>query len=251
MDVGRSATVARWLDDWVHGDAAARPPAAWGRPGLALAFNLECAGCVGRGARGSSAGAAGDAPSCFAVHTAYGHRPCRATTSCRSSSLRHRTSRRCPSRWRSTSTAAGPEDEAMGAAGHAALVGVGRALGRARSSGASTAPRPERAHAPRRTCVEGWGSSCRSDLPRPWRREPARPRPVKPRAARRFEPVHPRRAGGAASRGRRDPQDLFARRGRRRRRTGQVEGLAERRRTPVRRAAPPGSSPRRRRGAAA
>lgn len=63
-----------WLDDWVHGQALP-PPAAWGRPGLALLFNLACAGCVSRAVpwlkRASVA--TGSRATLFAVHTAYGH----------------------------------------------------------------------------------------------------------------------------------------------------------------------------------
>ncbi len=63
-----------WLDDWVHGPALPSP-AGWGRPGLALLFNLTCAGCVSRAVpwlkRASVA--AGSRATLFAVHTAYGH----------------------------------------------------------------------------------------------------------------------------------------------------------------------------------
>ena len=63
-----------WLDDWAHGPALP-PPAAWGRPGLALLFNLTCAGCVSRTVpwlkRASVA--VGSRATLFAVHTAYGH----------------------------------------------------------------------------------------------------------------------------------------------------------------------------------
>ena len=63
-----------WLDDWVYGPALP-PPAGWGRPGLALLFNLACAGCVSRAVpwlkRASLA--VGSCATLFAVHTAYGH----------------------------------------------------------------------------------------------------------------------------------------------------------------------------------
>jgi hypothetical protein len=70
MDDGRS-----WLDDWLHGDPLP-PPTAWGKPGIALAFNLECAGCVGRAVPWLKrlAPRVGDRAVLLAVHTAYGHR---------------------------------------------------------------------------------------------------------------------------------------------------------------------------------
>jgi hypothetical protein len=64
-----------WLDDWVHGSPVGPPP-TWHRPGIALLFNLECAGCVGRAVPWFKrlAAAAGDGAVLFAVHSAYGHR---------------------------------------------------------------------------------------------------------------------------------------------------------------------------------
>ena len=64
-----------WLADWVHGGPVP-PPDAWGRPGLALAFHLECAGCVGRAVPWLKRAAPGlaDRAVVVAVHTAYGHR---------------------------------------------------------------------------------------------------------------------------------------------------------------------------------
>ena len=69
------AATPNWLDDWVHGDPVA-PPASWGRPGLALTFNLECAGCVGRAVPWLKrmAPRVGERATLLAVHTAYGHR---------------------------------------------------------------------------------------------------------------------------------------------------------------------------------
>jgi len=64
-----------WPADWVHGDPVP-PPATWGRPGLALAFHLECAGCVGRAVPWLKrvAPRLGDRAVPLSVHTAYGHR---------------------------------------------------------------------------------------------------------------------------------------------------------------------------------
>lgn len=70
-----AARPSAWLSEWVHGDPVAAP-GGWGRPGLALVFNLECAGCVARAVpwlRRVHA-AAGGAATLFAVHSAYGHR---------------------------------------------------------------------------------------------------------------------------------------------------------------------------------
>lgn len=75
MDHDPPGPAPTWLDDWVHGDPVG-PPASWGRPGLALAFNLECAGCVGRAVpwlRRLAPRVAGHGV-LLAVHTAYGHR---------------------------------------------------------------------------------------------------------------------------------------------------------------------------------
>lgn len=63
-----------WPSDWIHG-APVAPPTEWGRPGLALAFNLQCAGCVGRAVPWLKrlAPQVGDRATLFAVHTGYGH----------------------------------------------------------------------------------------------------------------------------------------------------------------------------------
>jgi len=68
-------TTPTWLDDWVHGQAV-EPPGSWGRPGLALTFNLECAGCVGRAIPWLKrmAPRVAERATLLAVHTAYGHR---------------------------------------------------------------------------------------------------------------------------------------------------------------------------------
>lgn len=64
-----------WLDDWVHGQPLG-PPTTWGRPGLALLFNLECAGCVSRAIPWFKRASlrARDRATTFGVHSAYGHR---------------------------------------------------------------------------------------------------------------------------------------------------------------------------------
>ena len=64
-----------WLDDWVQGPPLG-PPGAWDRPGIALLFNLECAGCVARAIPWLKRAVPGlrDRAVVFAVHTAYGHR---------------------------------------------------------------------------------------------------------------------------------------------------------------------------------
>jgi hypothetical protein len=75
MDHDTPGTTPTWLEDWVHGGPVS-PPASWGRPGLALTFNLECAGCVGRAVpwlKRVAPRVAGRA-TLLAVHTAYGHR---------------------------------------------------------------------------------------------------------------------------------------------------------------------------------
>jgi thioredoxin-related protein len=61
--------------DWIFQGPLA-PPAQWGKPGLIMAFNLECPGCIGRGIpvikrlRDAHEGRA-----VFALlHTAYGHK---------------------------------------------------------------------------------------------------------------------------------------------------------------------------------
>lgn len=71
----RDADTPAWLDDWVHGDPLP-PPAAWGRPGIGLAFHLECAGCVSRAMPWLKrlAPKIGDRAVLLAIHTAYGHR---------------------------------------------------------------------------------------------------------------------------------------------------------------------------------
>ncbi len=65
----------RWPDEWIHGDPLPEP-AVWGRPGLALIFNLECAGCVTRAVPWLKrlAPAANGVAVVAAVHTAYAHR---------------------------------------------------------------------------------------------------------------------------------------------------------------------------------
>jgi len=75
MDHDTPVPAPSWLDDWVHGDPVA-PPATWATPGLALTFNLECAGCVGRAVpwlKRLAPRVAGHGV-LLAVHTAYGHR---------------------------------------------------------------------------------------------------------------------------------------------------------------------------------
>ena len=69
------APAPAWPDDWVHG-APVPPPEAWGRPGLALAFNLECAGCVARAVPWLKrlATKVGERATLLAIHTAYGHK---------------------------------------------------------------------------------------------------------------------------------------------------------------------------------
>jgi hypothetical protein len=64
-----------WLEDWLHGDPLP-PPTEWGKPGLALAFNIACAGCVGRAVPWLKrlAPRVGDRAVLLSVHTAYGHR---------------------------------------------------------------------------------------------------------------------------------------------------------------------------------
>ena len=72
---GTNDAARAWLDDWVHG-APVAPPHEWGRPGIALLFNLECAACVSRALPWLRRAAAqsGDRAVVLAVHTAYGHR---------------------------------------------------------------------------------------------------------------------------------------------------------------------------------
>jgi hypothetical protein len=64
-----------WLEDWVYGEPLP-PPAAWGRPGLALLFNLECAGCVARAVPWAKRAATRvrERAVVLGVHTAYGRR---------------------------------------------------------------------------------------------------------------------------------------------------------------------------------
>ena len=62
-------------DDWVW-NGPMPPPAEWGRPGLIMAFNLGCAGCISRGIPflkrlGQERG---DALALGLLHTSYGHR---------------------------------------------------------------------------------------------------------------------------------------------------------------------------------
>jgi len=72
---GTSGSAQAWLDEWVHGVPVA-PPHEWGRPGIALLFNLECAACVSRALPWLRRAAvrSGDRAVVLAVHTAYGHR---------------------------------------------------------------------------------------------------------------------------------------------------------------------------------
>ncbi len=64
-----------WPDDFVWRGPVA-PPGAWGRPGLVMLFNLECAACMSRGVPLLKRLAAehGEALQLVMVHTAYGHR---------------------------------------------------------------------------------------------------------------------------------------------------------------------------------
>jgi hypothetical protein len=64
-----------WFDDWLHGDPLP-PPTAWGKPGISLAFNIACAGCVGRAVPWLKrlAPRVGDRAVLLAVHTSHGHR---------------------------------------------------------------------------------------------------------------------------------------------------------------------------------
>lgn len=52
------------------------PPTEWGKPGLIMAFNLECAGCISRGIPflKRMAVARGDALAIGLLHTSYGRR---------------------------------------------------------------------------------------------------------------------------------------------------------------------------------
>lgn len=67
--------------DWPERDAwiwngPMPPPDAWGRPGLIMAFNLECAGCISRGIPFLKRLGIehGDALAIGLLHTAHGHR---------------------------------------------------------------------------------------------------------------------------------------------------------------------------------
>lgn len=67
----------RWPEasDFTWGEPLG-PPATWGRPGIVLVFNLECAGCVGRGipfAKRLVAQHSGRLV-VMALHTSRGHR---------------------------------------------------------------------------------------------------------------------------------------------------------------------------------
>jgi hypothetical protein len=64
-----------WPEDFVW-RGPVPPPGRWGRPGLVMLFNLECAACVSRGVPLIKRVAAerGDALQLVMVHTAYGHR---------------------------------------------------------------------------------------------------------------------------------------------------------------------------------
>jgi len=65
-----------WPGDYVW-RGPVPPPEGWGKPGLAMLFNLECAGCISRGVPFLKRLVAehGDALQVVMVHTAYGHRP--------------------------------------------------------------------------------------------------------------------------------------------------------------------------------
>lgn len=65
----------RWVDDFVW-RGPVPPPERWGKPGLVMLFNLECAGCISRGVPLLKRLAAehGDALQLVMVHTAYSHR---------------------------------------------------------------------------------------------------------------------------------------------------------------------------------
>lgn len=62
-------------EDWVW-NGPLPPPDAWGRPGLVMAFNLQCAGCISRGIPFLKRIGAerGDAFEIALLHTAHGHR---------------------------------------------------------------------------------------------------------------------------------------------------------------------------------
>lgn len=62
-------------EDWVW-NGPMPPPSEWGKPGLIMAFNLECAGCISRGIpflkrMGIERG---DALALGLLHTSYGRR---------------------------------------------------------------------------------------------------------------------------------------------------------------------------------
>jgi hypothetical protein len=83
---------------------------------MALAFNLECAGCVGRAVPWLKrlAPRVGDRAVLLAVHTAYGHRALPRAQVAPQVPATPPSSRRCRSRWPSTSTAAGREANGCG-----------------------------------------------------------------------------------------------------------------------------------------
>lgn len=64
-----------WPDDFAWGEPLP-PPEAWDQPGLAMFFNLECAGCISRGLPllKRLAGEHGEALHYLMIHTAYGHK---------------------------------------------------------------------------------------------------------------------------------------------------------------------------------
>jgi len=61
--------------DWVWRGPLANPT-QWGKPGLVMAFNLECAGCIARGIPFLKRLQVehGDALNLALLHTAYGHK---------------------------------------------------------------------------------------------------------------------------------------------------------------------------------
>jgi hypothetical protein len=63
-----------WPNEWIAGEAVPEPR-EWGKPGVVLAFSVECAGCVARAVpwlRDLSA-RHGEALVLAMVHTAYAH----------------------------------------------------------------------------------------------------------------------------------------------------------------------------------
>lgn len=62
-------------DEWVW-NGPLDAPTRWGKPGIVMAFNLECAGCIARGVPFLKrlAEEHGDRLQIALLHTAYGHR---------------------------------------------------------------------------------------------------------------------------------------------------------------------------------